>query len=162
MQTEEEHEAAFLAKKEQERIENMAIKPEQCVVGTIVYLTAKTAPLPRGKIAGPFDNTQGNKLVIVEWDIGRITKHQIQTLLLEADGLNENQRLLGEADRLEKEFALVEQECGDKLRLAAELISEAAKLAEAKGQYLQDMCESVGTLENAMERAGWCTSSLHC
>lgn len=144
--------------KEEERLSLMGIKAEQCIIGTVVYLSGMNAPLAKGKIAGPLTN----KIVIVEWSDGRLDKRDIKVLLSEVDGIVENQRLVDEAERLEKEFAQVEIEVTSKLKEAAKLVREAAKIADAKNVDLQDMHEATHDLEYAMEAAGWRTSSWHC
>lgn len=136
----------------------MSIKAEQCAIGTVVYLSGMGAPLAKGKIAGPVNKN----VVIVEWSNGRLDKRDIKSLLNEVDGLAENQRLLDEQERLEKEFAELEVTLTDKLAEAAKLINEAASMAESKGKDLQDMYEATRPLERAMENAGWRTSSWHC
>lgn len=148
--------------KGQERLQQMSIKEEQCIVGTVVYLAAKEAPLRKGKIAGPIDPNLLASTVIVEWDNGNLNKQQIKFLLSEIDGAAENKRLLEEQERLEKEFEQVEQECAAKLEKAGKLIREAAKLAESHGKDLQEMYEATRGVENAMRDAGWNTSSWHC
>jgi hypothetical protein len=155
-------EKLYLEQVTEQRMKQMALKPEQAVVGTVVYQASKQAPLKRGKIAGPYDNSQGNKLVIVEWSDGHLNKMQLGQLLSESDGIREEQRLISEQERLEREFEQVQTECSSKLNQAAKLVREAAALAKAKGQDLQEMSEATSDLEYAMEAAGWRTSSWHC
>jgi methionine synthase II (cobalamin-independent) len=144
--------------KEEERLTLMGIKAEQATIGAVVFASGHKAPLAKGKIAGP---VTGN-IVIVEWDDGRLDKRQLNSLLTEVAGSAEDKRLQDEAERLEKEFAEVEQVCKTKLQQAAQLVREAAKLADAKNVDLQDMHEATHDLEYAMEAAGWRTSSWHC
>lgn len=148
--------------KQEERANNMALKPEQAVIGATVYAAGNTAPLAKGKIASPIDNTHGNNIVIVEWSDGRLDKRQLKSLLSEVDGIAENQRLQAEKDRLEAEFTKVEEACKEKLAQAAKLISEAAELASNADVDLQEMYEATRPLERAMENAGWRTSSWGC
>ena len=155
-------EKLYLEQLTERKMKEMALKPEQAVVGAVVYKAAKSAPLQRGKILAPLDNTHGNNLVVVEWDGGQINKPQLHNLLSEADGLKENARLLEEQERLEREFEQVQSECASKLQQAARLVREASTLARSKGQDLQEMSEATYDLENAMESAGWRTSSWHC
>lgn len=155
-------EKLYLEQQQEQRMKQMALKPEQAVIGAVVYKAAKSAPLQRGKILAGLDNTHGNNIVVVEWDDGHINKPQINGLLSEADGLAENKRMLEEQERLEREFEQVQSECASKLQQAARLVREAAALARAKGQDLQDMSEATSDLEYAMEAAGWRTSSWHC
>lgn len=155
-------EKIYLEQKQEQRMKQMALKPEQATVGAVVYLAQKQAPLKRGKIVGPVDNKHGNNLVIVEWDDGGLNKPQINSLLAEEAGKAEEQRLLEEQARFEQEYEQVRTECGSKLAKAAQLIREAATLADSKGADLQEMYDETRDLERAMEAAGWRTSSWHC
>lgn len=156
------NEKIYREKQEEERVNSMALKPEQAIIGAVVYASGTKAPLQKGKVVSPIDNTHGNYTVIVEWENGRLDKRQIRSLLFEVDGIAENQRLLDEEDRLEREWLQVEQECSAKLAEAAKLVREAAVLAESKGKDLQEMHDATYELERAMGDAGWRTSSWHC
>jgi len=144
--------------KEQERINNMALKPNEVALGTVVFQAGHAAPLAKGKIAGPLNGT----VVIVEWDDGRLTKMDIKHLLSEVVGIAENQRMQDEQARLEEEFAKVKEACKEKLAEAAKLINEAAALASNADVDIQEMYDATRPLERAMENAGWRTSSWHC
>jgi hypothetical protein len=151
--------------KEAERLEKMSIKDNQCTIGATVYLTGKTAPLTKGKIAGPISqhpNQNVGKVVIVEYESGELVKVALKALLSEGDGVLLEQTLTSEAERLEREFAQVETEVAAKLNQAAELVREAGKLADAKGVDILEMYDATRGLERAMESAGWNTSSWHC
>lgn len=143
----------------EERLDKMSIKKEDCTVGKVVYLSGVYPPLSKGKIVGPPND---KNLVIVEWEGGHLEKKDRSKLLDEKTGAAENQRLVDEKERLEKEFEQVEVECKNKLQQAANLIYEASKLAGSKGKELQDMYDAVSPLERAMDAAGWSTSSWHC
>lgn len=159
-------EKVYLEQQQEQRMKQMALKPEQAVLGAVVYAAGKEAPLRKGKIAGPIDNSHGNNLVIVEWTegwgVGQLNKMQLNALLSEADGLAETTRLVAEKEKLEREYEQVRTECGSKLAKAAQLIREAATLADSKGADLQEMYDETRDLERAMEAAGWRTSSWHC
>jgi len=144
--------------KEEERAKNMALKANEATVGTVVYQAGHAAPLARGKIAGPLNGT----IAIIEWDDGRLSKMDIKNLLSEVVGIAENQRMQDEQDRLEKEFARVEEAVTEKLAEAAKLVNEAAKLASDADTDIQEMYNATRPLERAMENAGWRTSSWHC
>lgn len=144
--------------KEQERNEAMSLKAEHAIIGATVYVSSKTAPLVKAKIASPLQNN----LVILEYEGGQLNKKDIKHLLSEVDGITENKRLLDEQEKLEREFADVEQQCKVKLKQAAALVQEAAKLAHSKNVDIQDMHDATHDLEYAMEAAGWRTSSWHC
>ncbi len=144
------------------KLKEMAMKVEDCTIGTVVYFVGGASPR-KAKIAGVTSKhpTAGD-VVIVEWDGGGLDKVVIAKLLNEVDGKAEQDRLEAEAQKLEEEFEKVQKACKDKLQKAAELINEAAKVAEAHGQDLMDMYEAVRPLERAMDNAGWRTSSWHC
>ena len=144
--------------KEQERLDAMGLKISEAIVGATVYQMGKNHPLTQGKIAGPM---QG-QLALVEWESGHISRVDVKHLLNDVDGNLENQRLLDEKNKLEEEFANVEEACKAKLQQAADLITEAAVLAESKGQDLQEMYEATSVLRRAMGDAGWQTSSWSC
>lgn len=139
------------------------MKVEECTIGAVVYLVGTEAPLRKGKVAGVTSKhpTAGD-VVIVEWDSGSINKVAVDKLLTEEVGKALQDRLEEDAKKLEEEFEKVQKACKDKLQKAAELISEAAKLAQSHGQELMDMYDAVGPLERAMDHAGWSTSSWHC
>lgn len=138
----------------------MSLKAIQCTISAVVYLASGTAPLARGKIAGPLDHTKN--LVIVEWDNGNLSKKDIRLLLDEETGQAENKRLLDEKDRLEREFENTRVQCGKKLAEAAKLINEASKMASKHGTNLQDLYGESQSLVSAMSAAGWNTSSWQC
>ncbi len=66
------------------------------------------------------------------------------------------------AAALETEFTALEKMVKDKLNIAAKALDEATKLAAAAGFSLSDLHEANSNLMNAMDNAGWRTSSLHC
>lgn len=155
-------EKLYLELKQEQRMKQMALKPDQATVGAIVYKVAKQAPLQQGKILAPLDNTHGNNLVVVEWQGGQINKMQLHMLFSESDGLKENQRLVEEQERLEREFEQAQVECASKLSKAAQLIQEAAKLASSKGTELREMYDETRELMRALDAGGWSTSSMTC
>jgi hypothetical protein len=63
---------------------------------------------------------------------------------------------------LEAEFQRVEAEVKGHMEQASKLILAAQSFAKAAGFDLQELREATGTLESAMEEAGWNTSSWHC
>ncbi len=151
-------EEALTEFKKQERASEMSLKPEQACVDAIVYASGTAAPLSKGTIVGPLNNDH----VIVEWAHGEFERIKLDKLLSETDGITENQRLLDESRQLESDFRSVQSECRTKLAEAAKLIDEAAKLADKHGHYLLEMDDAVDPLEQALDAAGWNTSSWHC
>ena len=65
-------------------------------------------------------------------------------------------------NKLETEFSELEDKVAEKLDEAAKLIREAGTSATAHGETLHDMYEATGTLIEAMDDAGWNTSSWNC
>ena len=63
---------------------------------------------------------------------------------------------------LEQAFLKVQAEVEEKLKAASTFILEAEKIASAAGLNLQDMRDATDHLEDAMNEAGWQTSSWHC
>ena len=62
---------------------------------------------------------------------------------------------------LEKEFAIVEQQLKVKVAMATALLDEASQIAKANGYVLSQL--DVGyTVIDAINSAGWRTSSLNC
>lgn len=113
-------------------------------------------------IADPrVDPVTGEEKVYVQWDLDRYKQPNpeeivTQNLLLEADGKSK-------IAKLENEWNNAEVEVKEKLKAAAELISGAAKIADNVGcDSLLDMYDAIRPLYNAMDRAGWNTSSFGC
>lgn len=63
---------------------------------------------------------------------------------------------------LEMAFCRVEDEVAEKLKEAGQIILDAQKIAKDAGFNITDLYEATSSLENAMESAGWNTSSWHC
>jgi len=63
---------------------------------------------------------------------------------------------------LEKEFRRVEDEVRAKMKEAGDIVLAAQKFAKEAGFELQEMSDATYSLEGAMEKAGWNTSSWHC
>jgi len=106
----------------------------------------------RGVVIGN-DLKDGDQVVAVEWSDGSLAKVNV----------NDIQGCLS----IEEEFKLLQDQVNDKIRAAAQLVREANELADTHGKNLQsvddyDAIFDVGPLENAMEEAGWNTSSWYC
>jgi len=94
-------------------------------------------------------------MVAVDWDDGELNKVNVDYLLTVTD--------------LEEEFKLLVQRVDAKLELAASLILEAADLAKSQEKelisgygYESHSDFNTRVLENAMDKAGWSTSSWYC
>lgn len=70
--------------------------------------------------------------------------------------------LAAKESKLEVEFKKTSKEIRSKLKEAAKIIGEAQKLAKKQGHNLSDMYDAYGPLYNAMDNAGWRTSSFGC
>lgn len=99
--------------------------------------------------------SDGDQVVAVEWADGALTKVNV----------NDIQKCLS----LEEEFQQMRSEVNAKIQAAADLIREAATLAEAHGKDLrsydrdaEDYMFDQYELESAMADAGWNTSSWGC
>lgn len=153
------NEKVYLEKVDEKKELEMSLKAEEVDIDVVVYQKAKTTPLRRGKVASPLNGS----IVIIEWDDGTLSKHELRFLFNEANGIAENKRLEDEQSRLEREFEEAKTSIEEKLNAAAKLIDEAAAIANSKDvSMLDDMYVETRALERAMENAGWRTSSWHC
>lgn len=64
--------------------------------------------------------------------------------------------------QLDADFDVLEEKIKGKLQQAAELIGEAEAMADANGEMLSELHEATYPLMNALDNAGWATSSLSC
>ena len=132
------------------------MRKEDCLLDTIVALNATTAPLHRGKVVG----FGASGIVIVEWSSGSISKASMHNLLTEqeadikeAELLAKEAELLAKEAELNREFNEASKQIKDKLATASNLIIEASKLS------MYDECRP---LMQALDKAGWSTSSRSC
>lgn len=100
-------------------------------------------------------SSQGDQVVAVEWDSGDLARVNVADIRTEVS--------------LEEEFNEFRELVDAKLAEAANLIREAAKMAESRGKELQDYDPDTddrlfdySQIEGAMRDAGWNTSSWHC
>ena len=66
------------------------------------------------------------------------------------------------SSELEKEFQEIEKIIEVKMSMVSSLIKEAELIAQSKGFVLQDCYSGTRPLMDALESAGWRTSSLGC
>lgn len=104
--------------------------------------------------------------VMVEWDLYDYQKQAKEKPVAYAHPLK-NLLPAKEAklhfDKLEAEFKAYEKEVLVKMKEAGKLIREANKLAKKAGvENLNDMYDATYPLYNAMDAAGWRTSSFGC
>jgi hypothetical protein len=99
--------------------------------------------------------SDGDQVVAVEWADGNLTKANV----------NDIEKCLS----LEEEFQLVQTQVNEKFEQAAALVREASALAASNGKDLQDWDSESGdplfdtyVLKQAMNAAGWNTSSWNC
>jgi hypothetical protein len=107
-------------------------------------------------------NITDKGLVLVNWDRDYLNTNSHysspqdpSTLMLEVD-------VKATLSKLESEFEATEKLVKEKLKEAAKSIREAQKLAKKTGRNVSEMYEAYGTLYNAMDAAGWRTSSFGC
>lgn len=101
-----------------------------------------------------------NGKVMVKWDNEYLNKEEQKAVDPEHLDLEENVQKL--YSKLEVEFNMVEKQVKEKLREASKLILDAQKLAKKTGHKVAEMYDAVSPLENAMDAAGWRTSSWNC
>lgn len=144
------------------------LKNTDCTMGTVVGLDTKTLPVRLGTIAGPVTtHPTAGEVVIVEWasewGAAQLQKVTLRSLITGEEANKLQVELQAAKTKLEAEFQLVAKEVAKKLTAAAKLIEEAGVVATKAGRDLaSDFYQETHQLENAMERAGWNTSSWHC
>jgi hypothetical protein len=137
------------------------MRKEDCLLDTIVALnatTATTAPLRRGKVVG----FGASEIVLVEWPGGTISKASMRNLLTEQEADIKEAKLLAKEAELNREFNEASKQIKDKLTTASNLIIEASKLAAKNHTDLQSMYDECRPLMQALDNAGWSTSSMSC
>ena len=136
---------------------------QNCKVGTRVAFIDKWQPCNKGVVKSKVEPYMNHGLmVIVEWDNGLLEKVNLSSLITEAEGIAQDARIREEQDRLEADWAQVESLVTEKLNAAAALINEANALASKAGKELHEMWDSTSHLMDAMDDAGWRTSSMSC
>jgi hypothetical protein len=101
----------------------------------------------------------GDLVLAIEWDNGALEKVNVDDVEVSLT--------------VEQEFELLQNDVNSKLNEAAKLIREASNLAESKGLNLRsidddrpnctyDYLFAQEVLEDAMDGAGWNTSSWNC
>lgn len=97
--------------------------------------------------------------VVVKWDSEWKNRRAAFTdpseLMLESD-------IKTEYSRLDKEFDEVKKQVKAKMKEAGKIIADAHKLAQTTGNNLQELYDAIQPLEDAMDKAGWHTSSWGC
>lgn len=106
------------------------------------------------------DPLTGKGRVYVEWD-RNYWRHNKQEEL-SVDLLVSEEEGDAIIAQLEKEFNELQDKVALKVKEAANLLSEAGAIAESGGRELSDMHEAIRPLLNAMDNAGWRTSSFNC
>jgi hypothetical protein len=105
------------------------------------------------------DALTGNLKVYVKWDPdGTCDPSEEEVSSLELESVAEPK-----LSKLDAEFKVYEKAVLAKMKEAGKLIREANKLSKKAGvESLNDMYDSTYPLFNAMDAAGWRTSSLGC
>jgi len=104
----------------------------------------------------PMNNASSPTKIVIKWDDhkyapGEITEHSSNELMLEAD-----------AAKLLEEWKRLENAVKDKMIVAATAINEAQAIAKANNRDLTELHSACYVLEDAMDKAGWTTSSWYC
>jgi hypothetical protein len=100
-----------------------------------------------------------NGQVMVKWDDEWKNKnnHPVDVSSLALESV-----LKEKLSSLEEEFLEIEKEIKIKMKEASVKIKEASKLAKKTGHSLEEMYDAVSPLVNAMDAAGWRSSSWGC
>jgi len=136
---------------------------KDCIVGTRVAAIDKGQPCFKGTIKSDVEaDKKLGHVVIVEWGNRHLQKVDIRELITEAEGFAQDEYVRSEQNRLEREFEHAQFAVTVKMKEAADAINAAVKLAKEKGSSLQDMYSAVVPLMDALDNAGWNTSSFSC
>ena len=120
-------------------------------------ITERHDRLKRGKVL----SVEPNGKLLVEWDeLGWRQTSKIERV--DESGLVTEAEAEAAHNKLEAEFEALSDKVQEKLEEAAKLIREAGKIASDGGESLHDMYEVTEPLINAMDFAGWNTSSWSC
>jgi hypothetical protein len=92
---------------------------------------------------------------LVEWDNKSITRFKATNLMLESEA-----KVL--KDKLSAEFAAIENSILSKIKESTAALKEAIHLARAKNISISEMYDINSELMDAMDEAGWNTSSYRC
>lgn len=107
------------------------------------------------------DVTMAGKYLI-KWDDTWYNTTNSGTKLWEESALMPSAEVIEITSKLEEEFNALEAEVKLKVKEASKIIKEASDLAKTKGYELVDLYNATGPLYNAMDDAGWQTSSFNC
>ena len=98
--------------------------------------------------------------LVVKWDGDYYQSHNSAPISLDEIALEADAK--SEFTRLEEEFSKISDALAAKLEAAGKLVVEAAKLAKKHGLELNEMYDTYQPLYDAMDKAGWNTSSFNC
>lgn len=116
-----------------------------------------TEVLPNGLVKVMWDENWLNELFV-----NGIT-HEYWPVKVKSDWLLTEAEGKAKFSALEKEFDAIADQVIDKLKEAGKLIKEANKIAKKSGaKSLYEMYDAHDPLLNAMDAAGWRTSSFNC
>lgn len=107
---------------------------------------------------GTVTDILSNGRVMVKWD----SKYMDSSKSVDPNRLMFESDLQAKYSELERAFRKVESEVAVKMKEASQMILDAQKIAKAAGFDLQELHDATSHLENAMDSAGWQTSSWHC
>lgn len=100
-----------------------------------------------------------NGRVMVKWDDSWMNDDAES---IELKDLFHEAELKEKMSVLEAAFEQVEKDVKDKMKEAAVALLDAQKIAKKGGFDLIDLYNATSTLEKAMDKCGWNSSSFHC
>jgi hypothetical protein len=116
-----------------------------------------------GKVLSEIPNDPDTYLVELDLDPYYKARGKAPTIKrYEANDLMSEAEAKDALDALENDFNKLQDDLKLKLAEAVKIIEEANKIAEDNGESLAEMHEATDPLLNAMDNAGWRTSSLSC
>lgn len=119
----------------------------------------KYSPEGEGPSYGVITDVLSDGSVMVKWDSKWLNDSR---RAINPKKLTPEAELVAKYSALEAAFHKVEQDVRTKLKEASQFILDAGKIAKEAGFSLSEMYDATSTLESAMGKAGWNTSSWHC
>lgn len=112
-----------------------------------------------GPVFGVVKEILSDKQIRIEWDDEYLNGYPDETDRYSSEVMTEDEANKVWSD-LEAKFKQCQAAVAEKLKVAADAIAEAQKIAESYSYDLVDLDSD--TLESALGHAGWSASSWHC
>lgn len=112
-----------------------------------------------GPVFGVVKEILSDKQIRIEWDDEYLNDYPEETDRYSSEVMTEDEANKAWSD-LEAKFVACQAAVAEKLKVAADAIAEAQKIAESYSYDLIELDSDV--LEGALDDAGWRTSSWHC